>query len=403
MRPFVKYLSLSVLVGVAVLDLSLPAASAQNVQTQRTRTTTIGNNNTFFRIGGAAPLSPFPTYGGLNGLYGNSYAPLQASFYSPLGQLYGYNGGYGGGYGGCYGGYGGGYGSSPGFGAYGSYGGNTGGYCPYEDPYNGYLTGAAAVINSQANYVVSRSRAQVLREQARQGQIDTQRKLYEEWKYERNDQPALEQLRREAIDQAWRRAVYNPPPNDIWSADALNRILDHASRIVGQGTAGATIPLDDDTVRKINVSTGVPGNAGLLKDKGDRFGQLVEEAVRDAIFNGKVDRGTLDRLHSAQRDLDQRLRALITEVSPNDYTEARRYLQELNQALRVLKRPDAADYLNGKYTAQGKDVGELIKNMSKHGLRFAPAVAGDEAAYNALYRAMVAYDLGLAQKQAERQ
>jgi hypothetical protein len=291
------------------------------------------------------------------------------------------------------------------------------GYWPYQDAYNGYLTGAAAVIDSQANFMVARSKAELIRQQARQAKIDTERKLYEEWKYKRNDQPTLEQLRRQAIDEAWQRAVYHPPLNDIWSADALNRILDHASRSVGQDTRGATIPLDGDLLKKINVSTGVPGSAGLLKDKGklswpdalrgadltverDRFSQLTEEAVRQATFNNKVDKGTLDAMQSTLATIELSLRARLTKCPSNDYLEARRYVDDLNQALRTLQRPDAADYLNGNYTAQGKDVGELIRHMTSRGLRFAPAVPGGEAAYNALYKAMVAYDLGLVRKQA---
>jgi hypothetical protein len=116
-----------------------------------------------------------------------------------------------------------------------------------------------------------------------------------------------------------------------------------------------------------------------------------------------VDKGTLDAMQATLQTMDQKLRAQINELSPTDYVEARRYLDDLNQAMRVLKRPDVADYLNGKYTAQGKDVGELIKNMMSHGLRFAPAVPGSEAAYNALYQAMATYDLGLAKKQRSQE
>jgi hypothetical protein len=50
----------------------------------------------------------------------------------------------------------------------------------------------------------------------------------------------------------------------------------------------------------------------------------------------------------------------------------------------------------GKYRAQGKTVGDLVKDMSNKGLRFAPAQDGDEGAYSALYKAMAAYDYGMA-------
>ena len=37
---------------------------------------------------------------------------------------------------------------------------------------------------------------------------------------------------------------------------------------------------------------------------------------------------------------------------------------------------------------------ELVRNMSRQGLRFAPASPGGEAAYRALYNAMVSYTAG---------
>jgi hypothetical protein len=40
-----------------------------------------------------------------------------------------------------------------------------------------------------------------------------------------------------------------------------------------------------------------------------------------------------------------------------------------------------------------KNVGELVRYMAKNDLRFAPAVAGDEAAYLAFYRALAIYDV----------
>jgi hypothetical protein len=58
-----------------------------------------------------------------------------------------------------------------------------------------------------------------------------------------------------------------------------------------------------------------------------------------------------------------------------------------------LEKPHAGNYFTGKFSARGKTVGELIQNMSRQGLRFAPAVAGDEGAYENLHRYLVVYDV----------
>jgi hypothetical protein len=42
-------------------------------------------------------------------------------------------------------------------------------------------------------------------------------------------------------------------------------------------------------------------------------------------------------------------------------------------------------------------VGELVQQMTREGLRFAPAVSGDEPYYTSLHRALVDYDMGMAQ------
>ena len=45
------------------------------------------------------------------------------------------------------------------------------------------------------------------------------------------------------------------------------------------------------------------------------------------------------------------------------------------------------------FVGKGKTVQDLVDYMVQKGLRFAPAVSGDEAAYQALYSALQAYDL----------
>jgi hypothetical protein len=416
----------------AVLAFVMPAQAQVNISGSTiTRTNTItqgaGSN---IRIGPGVLINGNR---GTGSAYGNPYTPTLASLssgfgYSPSGSYsggcygsgYGYGGGSSGGYSTGSGSYSGGaagaYGGSSGYsgGASGSSGGSCG------DPFNGYLTGAAGVISAQASFLVSKRQAEVLHEQARSAGIEVQRKIYEEWKYERNDQPTLEQIRREGWEQAYKRAIFNPPLGDIWSADALNRIFDHASRIQGRRVAGITVPVDDNMLKLINFSTGVAGNIGALKDNGNLrwpsvlerkefaterrvFTHLAADAVRQGTMNNKVDPGTIEAMKTNLAGLNEKLTERIRDLAPDDYVAGKHYLKELANALRILKRPDVVKFLNNEYAARSKTVGELLQDMSSLGLRFAPAVSGNEAAYNALYRGLVAYDLSLAQKEASRE
>jgi hypothetical protein len=423
MLPFAKRFGLSALVGVAVLGLSASSAPAQAIVSPLPQP---------YPLPQPAPLRVFNPYfqvpainqaaynaqivGQLyrNAAWASGYTPYIGPVGSPVApQLYAnvpaYYGAYSSSPGSAYGG-------SPGYGYSGSPGYGYGGGWYYQDPFNGYLTGAAAVINAQGQFAKDWQTSRLMKEQVKQAAIDTQRKMFEEWQFERNNQPKLEQIRREAIEQAWQRAIFQPPANDIWSADALNRILDHASRIQSAGAnKGREIPIDPEAVGKLNFSTGVAGNIGALRDKGklswppildkndfdkerDRFSELAKDAVNQARANSRVERTTLDQMNEDIKSMTQKLSARVGDLDPSDYMEAKRYLKELSQAMKILQRKDVGKYLDGSYKAEGATAGELIKNMTEKGLRFAPAAQGDEAAYNALYQALVAYDLDLARK-----
>jgi hypothetical protein len=430
MLPLAKRLGLSALVLAAVLAGSASAVQAQAVVSPLPQPAPLKVFSPYFRApsvqfssaqyASAVYRNQFPYGVGYNAPYVgpviNPFVPTPTPYYTCLGfcpgggQLYANLPAYSGSY---YNSPGSGYGGSPGYGYSGGYGGY-GGW--YQDPYNGYLTGAAAVIQSQGQFAKDWQTSRLMKEQVKQASIDTQRRMIDEWLYERNLQPKLEEIRRAAIEQAWQRAIFQPPANDIWSADALNRILDHANRAIANGGGkGPEIAIDPDMLSRLNVSTGVAGNIAALRDKGkltwpsllhdssfdkerERFSDLAKAAVDQASSNGSVKPNTLKQMAEDLRSMTEKLSARVGDLDPNDYNEAKRYLRELSQAMKILKRPDVGDYFNGKYKAEGKSAGELIRNMGKNGLRFAPAAQGDEAAYNAIYQALVAYDLDLARK-----
>src|SRR5262249_53339645 len=176
------------------------SAHAQTTNVTRTNTNTFGANSQI-RIGPGILLND-QRY---NPMSSNPYNPNSSQGYTCFGYCQsGLN----------YGCYGSGYG-------YGGYGGGYGGYSGYCDPSAGFLQGGASVISSQSQFIVAKRQAQLINEQARQAAVDTQRKIYEEWKYEKNDQPTLEQIRRENWEQAYKHAVFHPPANDSCAATAL--------------------------------------------------------------------------------------------------------------------------------------------------------------------------------------
>jgi hypothetical protein len=320
----------------------------------------------------------------------------------------------GGGYGG--GGYGG--------GGYG--GGGYGGY-PYSydlNGYTGYLRGAADVTIANAQYQKIIQEARLARERATQESLVTRRKIREEAEYERKKW--LEEYDPEVVrqrDRDWwlNRARHDSPVMEVLSGQALNTLLAHLINEQGKGEKGPNVPLSPDLLKSINVvGPDTRGNVGLLKNDGkldwplplqgsefadgrERLNKLIADAVQQARFNQAVDPGKLRDMDAELARMEDALDKSIrdNDMLPQQYVEARRYLNMVGDAVKALKDPNISRYLTGKWPPAGtKNVAELVKFMADNGLRFAPAVTGDGDAYQALYHALVGFDAGMTQMAA---
>ena len=160
----------------------------------------------------------------------------------------------------------------------------------------------------------------------------------------------------------------------------------------------------EDLLKQINVTAGFGANAGLLKNDrltwplgltGTEFGddrKNVERNIAQAVSEAEHGRVEPARLKNLQADVERMtddLARQISDMTPNQYIEAKNYLKLLSDAITALGRPDGVNYINGKYAARGHTVGELVKNMA--GLKFAQATPGDEQAYKALQEKLAAY------------
>lgn len=285
------------------------------------------------------------------------------------------------------------------------------------DPYGGALQGSAAVINAQGNFMVSREQAAILREKARQERVKTRRDIFDQWKYERENTPTIEEERIRIVKMDLSRSLNNPPETEIFSGKSLNDIL--------AGIQLTSIPqnitsrkLTSELLKQINLTQegGNNGaNVGILRNEGkltwplafaslkpadetkritDRISSITEAAYGQALA-GSVDRAILRDLNSQIKALEDRLTASIAagmgDVTSGQILEAKRYIESLKSAARVLERPDAGEYLNGRKTAQGGDIASLVRHMTDLGLRFAPANRGNEGAYRSLHQGLVEY------------
>jgi hypothetical protein len=326
-----------------------------------------------------------------NMMNGNTMNPnMRSPFNFPNGfggfgnQGFGFSGngfpGYGlGGYG--LGGYGGGYGS----GGYGLGGFDPNSYVPADD--------------SQRNKSRSRRRS---------NQDESTPTLTPEQERERIHQQEL----------AWSRSEL--PDTQTTSATALNLLLEDLQKLQTLGIQGPKVQIDQAILPSINVVTGGSnGNIGVLKHphptlpqgrgrvgwgiswpatlsgpefetERQRIDSSIPKIIDEAINAEAVD---LQDLAGALASMRGRLAAKITEVPASEYIRAKRILNDLNDAVRLLRQADAGNYFNQTYVAKGQTVAQLVQYMTRNNLRFAPAVVGDEAAYLVLHRALAEYDL----------
>jgi hypothetical protein len=307
--------------------------------------------------------------------------------------------------------------------AYGGYGLNGGsGYGLYggyytqwmQNPYEGYLSGAASVTNANAQYQVTINQARLLRQEAIRSSFQTRRAAIEQAEYDRAHMPDPEKIRQQQLARELDRARISPPLTEVWSGKSLNVLLRNAIARQSQGGRGPTVPVSEEILRSINPTAGdTRDNIGLLKDGGnlqwpqalqveafketrEDLSRRMKQAVQTVTAGNKSpDESTLADMQADLKRLNEIVDASVNVLSPDQYIEAKRYLNQVGNAVTALRDRNVSNYLSGNWLPRGKTVAELVKYMGDRGLWFAPAAPGDEPAYLALYHALAAFDAGM--------
>jgi hypothetical protein len=303
--------------------------------------------------------------------------------------------------------------TTPGAGGY-----NPSGYYPpysYIPPTAAALMGAAALTNAEGQYWNQIEQARLLREQSYQASFDTAKKLVEFQRWYENMRPTAPKMREAEMATNLEIARKDASNTDIWSGRALNTLLG-SIQLMGSLNRGPNLSLEEDILKHINLSAGGRGNIGMLRNDGnlnwplslqeaqftdqrDRLAKNLRRAVADLKGKDPVELALLKDINNDFKALNEKLSTSADEMSPGQYIEAKRYLNQLAQAIKALSDPKAVNYFNNTWNAKGKNVAELVNNMTKEGLVFAPAAPGDEAAYSSLYQSLRAFEAGMSQSQ----
>jgi hypothetical protein len=281
------------------------------------------------------------------------------------------------------------------------------------NPYQGYLSGIADITRANAEFYKGIQQAKLTRQEAIRSSIQTRRAMIEEAEWERAHMPDPEKIRQALLERELRIARSTPPNNEIWSARALNTLLRHLITQQGQGAKGPKVELRQDTLDQINVSYGDSGaNVGLLnnggnlrwplplqrenfKDSRESINSLLQTAYNNAKNGTRPDNATLRDLRANYDKLVDALDASVNQFSPDQNTEARRYLTYVDSTIKALKNANVVHFFDGKWKLHAQDVAQLVKYMSEEGLWFAEARPRGESAYVSLYHSLLSYDRGM--------
>ncbi len=271
------------------------------------------------------------------------------------------------------------------------------------------LSGSANVMSAYGQLGLQQEQARIEREKANQAKLDTNKKTLDMRNYEREHTRTFTE--NQANDAAWllRRVMKSPTETEIKTGKAANLMLPYLRGLVDRGIAGPPVPLDQGLLKQVNVTTG-SGDSGLgvLKHGGEvdwplvlqgptqqKLAEVLPQAV-SATVNGTLSPGLFRQATKGVEALKDELKKQFyaEKIDGGDYLTGKRFLASLEGSVRMLSQPNAAKLLNGSFAARGQTVDELVVNMSRQGLLFAPASPDGEPAYRSLHDAMAGYAAG---------
>jgi hypothetical protein len=279
------------------------------------------------------------------------------------------------------------------------------------------LNGSANVIAADGQWRIADQQAKLVGQEVKSAKIDNQRKALDEWLYERDATPTLQDERERDQWEQLRRSRNNPPITEIWSAKALNDLLDSVRKSYSPVQPGPMVPIPPNTLNRINFTSGTTyRGTGLLKNGGAlewpgslmdstfekmrvSTDEMIKKAVGQASSNSQIEAGLVRKIERSIDEMTDQVNSLARadNITPTDSIEARRYLRNLRESCGVLRQPEVGRQFAPPVNPQTGTVPDLIGQMNAGGMKFAPAGPGEENAYNAMYQALGLYERNLAQ------
>ena len=279
-----------------------------------------------------------------------------------------------------------------------------------------YMTGGSvanpAIDNMQRNFEAAQ------REAARMRDVPANAKtaIYDQWAYEKLGVTGLPGLAKgESQPEALQKALVGADEAAITSGEALNHIMVAAVAQEGKGAKGVSAFLAPNLLSDVRFGGSPTAEAlNVVRSSGKLdipaafdseplraySGPLERDfaALTAPVLLGKsADPSKLVKFEATLKQAQDAAAPLVRTLPFEDAIAVRKFLNQLDAAVKTLKTPGAAGFVNPKWATEGTNVEDLVKHMTKHKLLFGAAAAGNEEAYLALHRALSAYLFVLSQ------
>jgi hypothetical protein len=289
----------------------------------------------------------------------------------------------------------------------------------YQSPLGSALQGYSSLTTATGQYWNSIEQARILRQQANQAALDTQRKQiqFEQW-YEQHRPTALtmaQQQKASSLD--WAR--HDADSTQIWSGRPLNVLL-QSILTAPNPTLGPHIYLDQSTVRGLNLTLpSVSGNLALAKNGGRiawtetlqdsafadvraGFSKDFATAIKAALTGNSPPLLLIEALQAQLKALSATLDDQVQEITPDAYIGSRRLLNQLKATIQGLSSPLLCKTCSDTWKKSIHTVADVMKYCLDNGMQFGPAeAAGDYPAYTAFYYSLRNYERGIWQSPAQ--
>jgi hypothetical protein len=271
----------------------------------------------------------------------------------------------------------------------------------------GYMTGGSySAFGGQSDLANAQKEAM----KARKTQEDAKELIDAQWAYEKLG-AAGPVAARASQDQAeeLQKALEIRDPAEVASGAALNRILVAIVVAEGKGAKGVSAFLPPQLLEDVRFSGGpqadllnmvrqsgkLPFPANFPGPKLAALSIPVEAdfaaAVAPLLTGRSVDPTKVTKLEAAVKRLEDAAPPVIRNLPFDDAIAARRFLNQLNSAIKALRGTNLSGLINSKWATDGISVADLVKHMTKHKVMFGPAPSGSEGSYTSLHKALATY------------